>query len=154
MMIEQQKLPQNQSERVEPPAGAVVLDHAMQQIQRPRVSTRCRPSAMLLLIVLVPLGLQNLLGITFENVSLGRFVSQLLCTTSSYPAQQHGERVTSVIESVKIQQESNRTDIPVSLYCFMVCHPIEANLLRAHLELGTLHGCDCLLYTSPSPRDS
>ena len=121
----------------------MVLDHAMQQIQRPRVLTRCRPSAMLLLIVLVPLGLQNLLGITFENVSLGRFVSQLLCTTSSYPAQQHGGgRVTSVIESENNQQESNRADIHVSLYCFMVCHPIEANLLRAHLELGTLHGCD------------
>lgn len=98
---------------------------------------------MLFLIVLTPMGLKILLGTTFEKASLGLLVSHLPPITATCPAQQHGgDRVTPVTESEKKRQRTTRAVASVSLYCFMVCHPNDANLLRAHLELGTLHGCD------------
>ena len=115
----------------------------MQQIQGPQFRTCRRLSVLLLLIVLTSLGPQILLGTTFEKTSLDMIFSHMPPITATYPAQQHGgDQVTLVTGSAKLRLRPAWDAAPASLYCFMVCHPNEANLLRAHLELGTLHGCD------------
>ncbi len=95
---------------------------------------------MLLLIILSSLGLQILQCATFVKIILGT-VSRVLSTTTTW-AQYRGDRVIFVTDSEKKSQRSPRAVARVSLYCFMVCRPEEESLLRAHLELGTLHNCD------------
>ena len=96
---------------------------------------------MLLLPLVLTLGTQILLDIAFQKVGL--MFSDIPPTTAGHLIQQHGNsQIPRSTENAILRLRPALDAAPASLYCFMVCHPNEANLLRAHLELGTLHGCD------------
>lgn len=96
---------------------------------------------MLLLPLVLTLGTQILLDIAFQKVGL--MFSHIPPTTAGHLIQQHGNsQIPRSTENAILRLRPALDAAPASLYCFMVCHPNEANLLRAHLELGTLHGCD------------